>query len=178
MSATNRDLQVATDAGDFRTDLLYRLNAFPIALPPLRERREDIPLLVTRLLDQTTAKFGKPIERCSARALDLLIAHHWPGNVRELQNEIERAVALAPTGGVIEPADLSPHLATSATPHIALPAAELTLRRARDLFEREYVAQMLAQHAGNATHAARALGISRVMMQKKIRDYCLRGPKP
>jgi Nif-specific regulatory protein len=174
ISATNRDLQAATAAGAFREDLLYRLNAFPITLPPLRERREDIPLLVTRLLEQTTAKFGKPIQRCSPRVMDLLMAYKWPGNVRELQNEIERAVALAPAGGVIEPADLSAHLIDASGPRIPLPAAELTLRRARELFEREYVAQVLAQHQGNATRAAKTLGISRVMLQKKIRDYGLR----
>jgi Nif-specific regulatory protein len=174
ISASNRDLPAATRAGDFRSDLLYRLNAFPIELPPLRERREDIPLLVARLLEQTTAKFAKPIERCSPRALDILMHHNWPGNVRELQNEIERAVALAPAGGVIDAADLSEHVLRSSGPRIPLPGTDLTLRRARDLFEREYVGQMLDRHDGNATQAAKVLGISRVMLQKKIRDYGLR----
>ncbi|MGH7785259.1 MAG: sigma-54-dependent Fis family transcriptional regulator, partial [Candidatus Binatia bacterium] len=107
ISASNRDLASVTRAGGFREDLYFRLSAFPIALPPLRDRREDIPLLVARLLERTTQRFAKTIERCSPRALDLLLAYAWPGNVRELQNEIERAVALAPAGGAIEPADLS-----------------------------------------------------------------------
>jgi Nif-specific regulatory protein len=175
ISATHRDLAAEIAAGRFRADLLYRLNAFPIALPPLRERREDIPLLVTRLLEQTTEKFGKPVQRCSPRALELLTAWTWPGNVRELQNEIERAVALAPAGGNIEIADLSERFVQSAAPRVALPAADLSLRHARELFEREYLAHVLAQHGGNASRAAKRLGISRVMMQKKIRTYGLRG---
>jgi Nif-specific regulatory protein len=178
ISATHRDLESATRSGGFRDDLLYRLNAFPITLPPLRERREDIPLLVTRLLEQTTLKFGKVIERCGAKALDLLMSYEWPGNVRELQNEIERAVALAPARGVIEPADLSPHLVRGTGPRIPLPTSAVTLRRARELFELEYVGQVLAEHGGNATRAAKVLGISRVMLQKKIKLYGLRGKAP
>jgi Nif-specific regulatory protein len=176
ISATHRDLAAETAAGRFREDLYYRLNAFPICLPPLRERRDDIPLLVARLLERITAKFGKSIQRCSPRALELLSAYGWPGNVRELQNELERAVALAPDGGTIEPVDLSEKLTQASTPHVPLPATDLPLRRARELFEREYVGQVLAQHGGNATRAAKVLGISRVMLQKKIRQYGLRMP--
>ena len=174
ISATHHDLAAEMAAGSFRADLYYRLNTFPIVLPPLRERREDIPLLVARLLDSTTAKFGKAVQRCSPRALELLTAYNWPGNVRELQNEIERAVALAPAGGTIEPADLSERVARAAAPRVALPSADLSLRRAREVFEREYVAQVLAQHGGNASRAAKVLGISRVMLQRKIRLYDLR----
>ncbi len=181
ISATHRDLAAETAAGRFRDDLYYRLNAFPIALPPLRERRDDIPLLVARLLERTCEKFGKLVQRCSPRALELLAAYAWPGNVRELQNEIERAVALASVGGTIEPADLSERLTQVAAPRVALAATDLPLRRARELFEREYVGQVLAQLGGNATRAAQALGISRVMLHKKIRLYGLRkkaGPEP
>jgi transcriptional regulator with GAF, ATPase, and Fis domain len=174
ISATNRDLAAEMAAGRFRADLYYRLNTFPIVLPPLRERREDIPTLVTRLLEGTTEKFGKTVQRCSARALELLTAYSWPGNVRELQNEIERAVALAPAGGTIEPTDLSERVARAAAPRVALPSADLSLRRAREVFEREYVAQVLAQHGGNASRAAKVLCISRVMLQRKIRLYGLR----
>jgi len=176
ISATNRDLALDTAGGRFRQDLFYRLNAFPITVPPLRERREDIPLLVTRLIDRISEKFGKTVGHCSPRAIELLGAYNWPGNVRELQNELERAVALAPAGGTIEPVDLSEHLTKTAAPRIALPAADLPLRRARELFEREYVAQVLARYGGNATRASKALGISRVMLQKKIRQYGLRTP--
>lgn len=174
ISATNLDPAVETASGRLRTDLYYRLNAFPIALPPLRERREDIPLLVARLLARTTEKFGKTVQRCSPRVLELLSAYEWPGNVRELQNEIERAVALAPAGGTIEPADLSERIGRAAVPRVALPSSDLSLRRAREVFEREYVGQILAQHGGNASQASKVLGISRVMLQRKIRLYGLR----
>jgi len=174
ISATHRDLAVETRSGRFREDLYYRLNTFPIALPPLRARCEDIPLLVTRLLESTTEKFRKPVQRCSAQALELLSAYAWPGNVRELRNEIERAVALAPAGGTIEPAHLSERVVPSTPPRVAPPAMDMPLRHARERFERAYVAQVLAQHGGNASRAAEALGISRVMLQKKIRVYGLR----
>jgi Nif-specific regulatory protein len=174
ISATHRDLSAEIAAGRFRADLYYRLNAFPIALPPLRERRDDIPLLVAQLLERTTQKFNKTVQCCSPRALEVLVAHAWPGNVRELQNEIERAVALAPAGGTIEPADLSARVSKGTAARVALPTADLPLRRARELFEREYLAHVLARHGGNASRAAKALGISRVMLQRKIRSYSLR----
>jgi Nif-specific regulatory protein len=174
ISATHHDLAQETATGAFRADLYYRLSAFPIVLPPLRERREDIPLLVAQVLERTCAKFARPVSNCSARALELLTAYAWPGNVRELQNEIERAVALAPVGGAIEPVDLSERIARAAAPRVALPSSDLSLRRARELFEREYVAHVLAQHGGNASRAAKVLGISRVMLQRKIRLYGLR----
>jgi len=174
MSATHHDLAQDTTTGTFRADLYYRLSAFPITLPPLRERREDIPLLVAQLLERTCAKFGKSVQSCSPRALELLTAYAWPGNVRELQNEIERAVSLAPAGGSIEPVDLRERIARAVAPRVALPSADLSLRRAREVFEREYVAHVLAQHGGNASRAAKVLGISRVMLQRKIRIYGLR----
>src|SRR5262249_8325490 len=117
---------------------------------------------------------AKGAQRCSPRTLELLTAYNWPGNVRELENEIEYAVALAPAGGTIEPADLKEHLARAAAPRVALPSVDLSLRRAREVFEREYVAQVLAQHGGNASRASKVLGISRVMLQRKIRLYGLR----
>ncbi len=131
-------------------------------------------MLVTHLLERTAAKFQKQVMGCSSRALEVLAAYSWPGNVRELQNEIERAVALTPAGGVIDVADLSPRLLRPIAPATPLPATDLPLRSARELFEREYVAQVLARHGGNASRAAKTLGISRVMLQKKIRVYGLR----
>jgi len=174
ISATHHDLAQDTAAGTFRADLYYRLSAFPIVVPPLRERRDDIPLLIAQLLERTSAKFGRPVHGCSVRTLELLTAYAWPGNVRELQNEIERAVALAPVGNPIEPVDLSERIARASAPRVALPSSDLSLRRARELFEREYVAHVLAQHGGNASRAAKVLGISRVMLQRKIRLYGLR----
>jgi transcriptional regulator with PAS, ATPase and Fis domain len=174
VSATNRDLETEVEQGNFRQDLYFRVATFPIGLPPLRERAGDLAVLVAHLVEHTAEKFHKRIGGCSPRALAVLAAYAWPGNVRELQNEIERAVALTPDGGVIDVADLSPRLLRPAAPAAPLPPTELPLRTARDLFEREYVAQVLARHGGNASRAAKTLGISRVMLQKKIRGYGLR----
>jgi Nif-specific regulatory protein len=176
VSATNRDLGAAVHDGRFRADLFYRLNIFPIAVPPLRERRDDVTLLAAQLLERVSQRFDKPVGRLTARALERLGAYDWPGNVRELQNEIERAVALVAPGAPIDVDDLSEHVRSSgrvsALPPIA--AAGVSLRRARDLFERQLITQVLAQHGGNASRTARALGISRVMLHKKLRAYGLR----
>jgi Nif-specific regulatory protein len=176
LSATNRDLVTAVRDGAFRSDLFYRLSAFPIAVPPLRARRDDIPLLAARLLERTTRRFERPLAQFTPGALERLCAYDWPGNVRELQNEIERTVALAVPGTAIDVGDLSVHVrghdADSAPPPLA--TAGVTLRRARDLFERDFIARVLSQHGGNASRAARALGISRVMLHKKLRAYGMR----
>ena len=94
IAATNRDLQAAVDAGSFRRDLFYRLNVFPIRMPSLRERVEDIPLLVAYLAQRYASKMGKKINAIDKRTLELFQTYHWPGNVRELQNVVERAVIL------------------------------------------------------------------------------------
>src|SRR5262249_34708076 len=97
IAATNRDLQATIEAGTFRSDLFYRLNVFPIRVPPLRERADDIPLLVEYFIDRYARKAGKTIRRVNTRTLDRLQAYPWPGNVRELQNVIERSVIVCET---------------------------------------------------------------------------------
>ena len=174
LSATNRDLAAAVRDGGFRADLFYRLSTFPIAVPALRERREDIPFLAARLLERTARRFERPVAQFTAAALARLGAYEWPGNVRELQNEIERAVALVAPGTAIDAGDLSEHVRGNGAPPPPIATAGITLRRARDLFEREFIAQVLSQHGGNASRAARALGISRVMLHKKLRAYGMR----
>src|SRR5262249_18284360 len=94
IAATNRDLKVAVSAGTFRSDLFYRLNVFPITVPPLRERKDDIPLLVEYLIERFAGKAGKKIKNINKRTLELFRAYDWPGNIRELKNVIERAVIL------------------------------------------------------------------------------------
>jgi Nif-specific regulatory protein len=174
ISATNRDLEADMVRGKFREDLFYRLNAFPIKVPALRERKEDIPLLVAHLLQQTTQKFNKTVRGFSEAAMACLSDYGWPGNVRALENEIERAVALVAPGEVVQPEHLSEKLATRKPARVPVGAAATSLRRARDLFEQEYIAEMLRQHNGNASQAAKVLAISRVMLQKKIKRYGLR----
>jgi len=173
IAATHRDLGAEVRAGRFREDLYYRLTVFPIALPPLRERREDLPLLVAHLLARTAARFGAAPRHCGPAALARLAAYGWPGNVRELQNAVEHAMVLA-RGDGIEPEDL-PAAVRAATPEVPRAPDGLTLRAAREAFERAYLTQALAAHGGNASRAARTLGISRVMLQRRIRVWQLRG---
>jgi transcriptional regulator with GAF, ATPase, and Fis domain len=182
LSATNRDLSAAVTAKTFREDLYYRLAVFPIRLPPLRDRREDIPLLASRFLAKSSQGSGKRIGGIDADALDALIRFNWPGNVRQLQNEIERAVALAANGQSIGKAQLWAALGGSAEkPSLpdsagALPSMDdlatqsQPLAKARADFEARYIASVLARTGGKVTQAARLLGISRVALHKRIKQ--------
>lgn len=181
ISATNRALEQEVRERRFREDLYYRLAAFPIRLPPLRERREDIPLLAERFLADAMRRHGKRIEGIDPAAMEALQAFEWPGNVRELQNEIERAVALAREGEWLGLAHFSPRVtgfSPAASDLLAVdpggPAEPAGLRAARTAFERRYIAASLARRKGNVTHTARDLGISRVMLQKKMKQLGLR----
>jgi Nif-specific regulatory protein len=180
ISATNRDLEHEVESGRFRQDLFYRVATFPIRLPPLRERREDIPVLAARILRAVAERQGKRIVGASAAAVAALQRFDWPGNVRELENEIERAVALACDGDTLEPLHLSAKLAPnqpSAAASDAAPAryADVPLREARDAFEARHIGAALDHYAGNVTRAAQALGLSRSMLHKKMKEYGLRG---
>ncbi len=181
-SATNRDLKAAVAAGRFRADLYYRLSAFPIHLPPLRARRRDIPLLAARFLAIAGERQQKEIREFDPAALDLLEKYEWPGNIRELQNEIERAVVLAPRGESIRPEHLSDELRGMTVDSKAKPS-EISatpapngalLRDARADFEARYIAEALAHNGGNVTRTASLLGISRISLQRKIKEYGLR----
>ncbi|MGH7789643.1 MAG: sigma 54-interacting transcriptional regulator [Candidatus Binatia bacterium] len=175
LSATNRDLAADVTAGRFREDLFYRIGAFPILVPPLRERRADIALLVPVLLDASADRHHKRLESVEADALAALEAHDWPGNVRELQNEIERAVALAPAGGAVALRHLSARIAGAPrTGTVPVASAGGNLREARAAFEAAFIAAALQRAGGNLSQAARELGLSRAMMQRKVRDYALR----
>jgi transcriptional regulator with GAF, ATPase, and Fis domain len=180
-SATNRDLKEAVASGRFRADLYYRLAAFPIELPPLRARRRDIPLLAARFLAIASERQQKEIHEFDPAAVDLLDKYDWPGNIRELQNEIERAVVLAPRGESIRPEHLSDQLrkmtedskpkpVISATPA----SSDALLREARAGFEARYIAEVFANNGGNVSRTATALGISRISLQRKIKEYGLR----
>ena len=173
ISASNKDLQAEVRAGRFREDLYYRLSAFPIHIPPLRERREDIPLLVAYLLKRLAQKWGKGDVSVAADAMDCLVRYAWPGNVRELEHEIERAVTLAGESTTLQPEHFSERILSASTGggRVRLGGS---LRQARTAFEKEYIAHVLRTHNGNVSHAARTLGISRVMLQKKMKDLGLR----
>jgi len=173
VAATNRNLVEDVKAGRFREDLYYRINVIEVTMPPLRERREDIPLLAAFFLERFARRENKAFEGISGAALERLSAHDWPGNVRELENAIERGVVVG-RGPLLEAADLPPHLrAAAAAPG---PLADLA---GRDLslaeVERAMVAAAMARHGGNKSQAARSLGISRKLLYSKLREYGIDG---
>jgi Nif-specific regulatory protein len=174
ISATNRELMRELRQKRFRSDLYWRIAQFPITIPALRERREDIPLFVAYFLEQGKKKQAKEIPNVSPEAFAMLTQYEWPGNVRELGSEIERAVALTPAGAPITPDALSDRLKTQRALHVPLAANSHSLKQVRLTFEREYIAEVLRQQQGNAVKTAKLLGISRQMLQKKIKDYHLR----
>jgi len=166
VAATNRDLEPMIRQGSFREDLFYRLNVIPIVLPPLRDRREDIPLLAEHFLARFAQRQGRAL-RLSAGATERLLRYAWPGNVRELENAMERLAILA-RDETIEPGDLPPHigagLALGTAPALA---AEQTLAEA----ERAHIIQILERYGGNHSRAAEALGIGRTTLWRKLKDY-------
>jgi transcriptional regulator with GAF, ATPase, and Fis domain len=201
ISATNRHLKAALAERAFRQDLYYRLAVFPIRVPPLRERREDIPFLAARFLKLASERHGKSLRGFDQSAIDLLSHSDWPGNVRELQNEIERVVALAVDGETLTADHFSPGLRlaevsagttaatravpsqgkerrTTASPGQISPErktfAATSLQHAKAAFEARFIAQVLGEYGSNVSHAAVALGVSRVALQKKMKRYRLR----
>jgi two-component system, NtrC family, response regulator AtoC len=166
LAATNRDLGQLMQQGKFREDLFYRLNVIPVVLPPLRERREDIPALAEHFLGQYGRKQGRPL-RFSAEAVDKLLHYLWPGNVRELENAMERTAILA-QNDIIAPDDLPPHI-VAGTPLGAPPSLPqpLTLAEA----ERLHILQTLERHSWNHSRAAEVLGIGRTSLWRKLKDY-------
>jgi Nif-specific regulatory protein len=167
IAATNRDLEKALREGLFREDLYYRLNVFPIFIPPLRERRADILPLADHFAEKYAREHGKPIKRISTSAIDQLACYHWPGNVRELENTIERAVLMA-DGEVIHGHHLPPTLqtaeATGTTVSTSLSAAVQT-------FERSIIEDALKSTRGNRAQASRLLGTTERVMNYKVKKY-------
>jgi two-component system response regulator PilR (NtrC family) len=162
IAATNRDLEERVATGEFREDLYYRINVIPIVLPPLRERREDVPLLVEHFLRRFAENFGQPQKRITAAAMKRLEAHHWPGNVRELENLVERAVALSTTP-TIDVDDFPESL--SARPFggaaaVELPPEGLDLEALLDRQRVDLMRQALVRTGGVQTQAAELLGMT------------------
>jgi transcriptional regulator with GAF, ATPase, and Fis domain len=199
-AATNSDLEAAVTARTFRSDLYYRLAGFTIRVPPLRDRREDIPLMAARFLEIAAQRNHKRIDGFRLDAMEALTNAHWPGNVRQLINAIERAVAMAREGESISIRHLSrevfeapPEQSASSyqpgsqrnelkdssnpvadTPRDPATAGDLKLENAVAAFEAKFLSEALARHKGNVSHTAISLGISRVTLQKKMKEYRLR----
>jgi DNA-binding NtrC family response regulator len=174
VAATNADLRRAVQDGTLREDLYYRLNVVQIAVPPLRERREDIPLLVEHFIRRYNREFHKQITGVAPAALAVLEGHAWPGNVRELQNAVERAVALG-EGPLIELRDLPLDLLLPRLGGAGDPAGLLPLKEARDQFERQLVLRVLEQVGGNQAEAARVLGLPRTSLRERLRALGILG---
>ncbi len=173
VAATNRNLEEEVRAGRFREDLYYRLRVFPIRVPPLRERLDDVPLLARHFLTRYAEEFGVQVAGFSQEALDQLCAYRWPGNVRELQNEVQRLVLAVDRGGFVAPEHLSERIRGASEK--GLPTVPRvgplrgTLKEMVTAFEREVLRRALQEHGGNKSAAARALGITREGFYKKMK---------
>ncbi len=176
VAATARDLTREIAEGRFREDLFYRLNVVRLEVPPLRDRREDIPLLVDHFLARFRDSLGKPVRRVSDETLELLVAYSWPGNVRELENLIERAMIL--TDGDVVEASALPSVVASPPDQPSVADVDsnepLALKPARQAFEAKIIRKALARTDGNRTHAAKLLEISHRALLYKIKDYGIR----
>jgi transcriptional regulator with GAF, ATPase, and Fis domain len=198
ITATNRNLESEIRAGNFREDLFYRLNVVPLHLPPLRDRRDDIALLVEHIVKKFNERLKKSATGVSPEALERLTAYHWPGNIRELENVLERTLLFAegseigvgdlpgelgqggapgvPTGTTVPPplGSLAPSAAQS-PPTMSGPQSLKDLVRAEtDRVEREIIVRALAETGGNVTQAAKLLKISRKSLQMKMKEFGLR----
>jgi two-component system, NtrC family, response regulator AtoC len=173
ITATARNLIEEVEAGRFREDLFYRINVMAIHLPPLRERRGDIPLLVGYFIGLFNKKLNKGIEGLSSEAMPILMEHPWPGNVRELENVMERAVLLA-KGSWITPRELPATLTTPARASRGqAPGDTLSIKKASKQLERELIEKALKLTGGNRTRASKILEISRPILIAKIKEYGL-----
>ncbi len=164
ISATNRDLQQAIEKGEFRQDFFYRLNVISLHIPPLRERRDDIPLLAEHFLDRYSRETNKDIDTINKEAMGLLRQYDWPGNVRELENAIERAVVIC------KKRRLGPEEFSFLAPHLSAAAETYSLEKTQVA----HVLKILKEFDWNITKAAQALEINRVTLHKKIKKYDLR----
>jgi two-component system nitrogen regulation response regulator NtrX len=174
IAATNKDLEEEIARGNFREDLFYRLNVIPFYVPPLRDRKEDIPLLSREFLSEFGQQYGRPHVEITDAAVAALKLYHWPGNVRELRNVIERVLILNPRARRIEPKHL-PMLVqrtegTQAGRNGTIPREEFsTLLEAREAYERDYILKELDRSRGNVSRAADSLGLERSHLYRKMK---------
>jgi DNA-binding NtrC family response regulator len=166
IAATNRDLRAAVEAGSFREDLYFRLSAFVITIPPLRDRREDIPVLAHQFAQRAAARMEKDVRTISAEAMTRLVHYSWPGNVRELEHAIERGVILA-RGTTVTVRELPPEIVQGRAGIRAVETLDLKEH------EQRLIRQALTTFKGNRKRAAEALNISPVTLWRKIKEYGL-----
>ncbi len=167
IAATNKDLEEEISRGNFREDFFYRLNVIPFFVPPLRERKEDIPLLAREFLREFGREYGRPRIEIGEEAISVLKQYHWPGNVRELRNVIERVLILNPQALRIE----RRHLPMLVYRGGAKKGEEFsTLHQAREAYERDYILKKIDDCHGNVSRAAEALGLERSHLYRKMKS--------
>ena len=169
IAATNKDLETALRDGSFRQDLYYRLNVFTLFIPPLRERRADLPLLADHFVEKHGAAHGKHVRRIATSAIDMLMSYHWPGNVRELENCMERAVLVC-EGGVIHAHHLPPTLQTA---QVSGTLPRQTLEQAMTAYQRDLILDALKVSRGNQAKAARLLGSTERIVRYTVRKHAI-----
>jgi Nif-specific regulatory protein len=169
VAATNKDIERAIAAGTFREDLYYRLNVFPIFVPPLRERKADLLLLVDHFLEKFSSEHHKSIKRISTPAIDMLMSYHWPGNVRELENTLERSVLMC-DGQVVHGHHLPPSLQTA---EASGTVTRVSLSDAVAGFEKDLIQDTLKTTRGNRAKAARLLDTTERVLNYKVRKYVI-----
>lgn len=173
IAATNKDLEQEITKGVFREDLYYRLNVIPIEVPPLRDRLDDIPILVEEFLEDLSLRSKIAKKEITPEALELLMGYKWPGNVRELKNMIERLVILTP-GNIIAANDIPDSLKEKAEPDTKDSLSEFSSwKEAKSYFEKEFILRKLAENNGNISHTAQTIGVERSHLHKKIKSYGL-----
>ena len=173
LAATNKDLQTEIRAGRFREDLYFRLNVIPIFVPPLRDRREDIPRLAEHFMAEMAREYGRRVKTFDASAVSVLQQYFWPGNVRELRNVIERLMIMV-FGDVISASDVTflERSAPAPLEHVgAAPGGRVTLHEARDRFERDLILKTLAEQQGNMSRTAEVLGVERSNLYRKMKAF-------
>jgi DNA-binding NtrC family response regulator len=183
IAATNTDLEEMVEQGKFREDLYYRLNVIRLRVPPLRERRSEIPTIISYYVNHYSAKFGRHDIQMTPQAIDLLMVADWPGNVRQLCNEMQRVIARAEDGSVITPEELSAEFRRAGAPSapagsvmsitgtgssISVPLQNVTLAEALAEVERRMISDALRKHNGNISRAARELGLTRRGLYLKL----------
>jgi two-component system nitrogen regulation response regulator NtrX len=174
IAATNKDLAEEINRGNFREDLFYRLNVLPFDVPPLRQRKEDIPRLISHFLELFCSKESREIKEVSPQAMDLLVNYSWPGNVRELKNIIERLVIMVPDKQITErhlPAVTFSKKAADIRPISTAIAEVATFREAKEEFEKDFLIQKLEENDWNISRTAEAIEIERSNLHRKIKSF-------
>ena len=174
--ATNQDMEKLVAEGKFRKDLYYRVNVVPLYIPPLRERKEDVPVLVNYFVEKFCVRNEMPIKKISPEAMKALQEYNWPGNVRELENIVERVVILT-RDPVIQIKHLPANLAGISMP-ASMPVNGASLQDKLSTIESYLIRQSLEEHAWNVSNTARSLGLTRQGLQKKMRKYALKKGRP